>query len=149
VFCFAPVCGNLLQAAPVGVKPTSSHNLRGLVCYTSAHYIAIFWNPCTRSWEYCDDTIVKNVRRALRVGCLWVRCRPRRGVVVGGSMKIVRWLVWMVVGVWVGPPWAKCSYVKGGGSGRSVCDGDLFPWYCFAPRLAALRRWPDAASGVA
>lgn len=49
--------------------PSSAHDLRGLVCYTSSHYITIFWNPSSRSWEYCDDGIVKNVR------C--VHCAPR------------------------------------------------------------------------
>ena len=55
-----------------------NHKLRGLVCYTSMHYVAFFWNPREDSWTYCDDSSVKEVSSrccsACRVGFGFMRC---------------------------------------------------------------------------
>ena len=56
----------------------SWHALRGLVCYTSLHYIAFFWNPREQQWSYCDDATVKEVQSAVDdVFAVHVRMRSR------------------------------------------------------------------------
>ncbi len=55
----------LAVGVPVTPPPRASlpqHRLIGIVCYTSMHYVAFFWNPYEGFWTYCDDREVKEVR---------------------------------------------------------------------------------------